>query len=1267
MLRNLFILAGLALTCTVSHADNLTRLKYNNPGLTVDLAVGLWAWPMPMDYDNDGDFDLVVSCPDVPYNGIYLFENPGPAKTKMPVFKPAKKLGPGKFNITVSHVDGKPRVLVPGAELTAFAKGDVTTSKKIYPKTTMRGGGRIRANQWRYVDYDGDKKLDLIVGHGYWGDYGWDNAYNKKGEWTNGPLHGYIYYLRNKGTNENPTYEEPQQLMIGEDPIDVFGMPSPNFADFDGDGDLDLLCGEFTDGFTWFHNIGTRTKPLYAPGRKLLRNGQPLTMHLCMIVVSAPDWDKDGDIDLIVGQEDGRVALLEHTGKTDAKNGNMPIFAEPRFFQQEADDLQFGVLITPVGFDWDGDGDEDIVAGNSAGEIGFLENLDGGNPPKWAAPKLLKADGKPIRIKAGPNGSIQGPAERQWGYTTIDVGDWDHDGLPDIMANSIWGKVVWYRNIGTRKAPKLAAAQPVQVRWPNAPPGPKWNWWKPKDNELVTQWRTTPLMVDWNKDGLNDLVMLDHQGFLALFRRQKIGDQLLLKPGERIFDGGTFDRSQRRLSNLGKLRLNNGEAGKSGRRQLSMVDFDGDGKRDLLINSRNINFLRNLSSNTSMTKFVDDGPLDTRRLSGHGTHPTTVDWDNNGIPDLLVGAEDGRLYYMANRLQDDPKCTFSFNTLKLHGSGFKLKVLDDKKSAFANRKYVWFGVPEKFRGWKYTQVNGGERPSITVEVKRDTTLYLATAPSQKGINMAAWTELDTQHFHYTDRNETAMFVYKRFLRAGSQIKIPQGNWTGGILLLPPDLKTVTVAKGKSKKRKRPNVLFIAVDDMRTDLGCYGHKIVKSPFIDKLAVRGTLFNRAYCQQAVCNPSRASLLTGMRPSSLGIWDLPTHFRQTHPKVLTLPQLLKQAGYHTVNIGKIFHNWRQDDFKGDALSWSVPAEMHYNTHGADKAVVKGELPPNLIKVPRCEMRDVPDEAYFDGRIANKAVAALQKLKDRDEPFFLAVGFWKPHAHFNAPKRYWDMYDRKKIDPPANPNPPKDVPEIALHDSREIMRGFKNARPGGKLTQEDVITLRHGYYAAISYVDAQVGKVIAELDRLGLAENTIIIFWSDHGYHLGEHGLWAKTSNFELDARVPMIIATPDHKGGQRSDVLVELLDLYPTVTELCSVSKPGHVEGVSLKPVLDNPRFTVKPAAFTWHPRPAYPPNGTLPKVMGYSMRTEKYRYTEWRQFKTGKVVARELYDHTRDPWESVNLVGDPDWVVTVGELSKLMVETHPRKGVKILPKQ
>ncbi|MHC4705961.1 MAG: hypothetical protein ACYS8I_02595 [Planctomycetota bacterium] len=615
----------------------LERIKYNNPELVADLGVGLWAWPLPMDYDNDGDYDLVVSCSDKPYNGTYFFENPN-GDVKMPIFKPAVRLGRGYKHAQVSYVDGKHRVLIPAKELVSFrsAGTDFEKTAEIYPTDRIhKAKGRIRARQWKYYDYDGDGDLDLIAGIADWTEYGWDNAFNSEGKWTNGPLHGYVYLILNNGTTDKPVYAEPVQISAGREPIDVYGMPSPNLEDFDSDGDLDIICGEFVDKFTYFENIGTRAQPEYAKGRYLMNRGQTLKMDLCMITPVALDWDKDGDIDLIVGEEDGRVSLVEHTGKV--VNG-LPQFLPPVFFKQEAQDVKFGALVTPYSFDWDADGDEDLICGNTAGYIGFIENLDGGCPPKWAPPKYLQADGKVIRIQAGYNGSIQGPCEAKWGYTTLSVADWNHDSLPDIVINSIWGKVLWFRNIGTRKNPKLAAAKPIEVQWPGKPPKPAWTWWEPQGKQLATQWRTTPVVIDLNNDGLNDLVMLDHKGYLAFFERNRENGRLKLLPANRIFKNKKGEM----------LRLSKRNAGGSGRRKLCFADWDCDGKIDLLLNHHNVLFYRNVSDSSDSYTFEEVGPVDDRILAGHSTSPTTVDWDRNGIRDLLVGAEDGFLYYMRN-------------------------------------------------------------------------------------------------------------------------------------------------------------------------------------------------------------------------------------------------------------------------------------------------------------------------------------------------------------------------------------------------------------------------------------------------------------------------------------------------------------------------------------------------------------------------------------------------------------------------------------------
>ena len=617
----------------VCNGADLEPLQHNDSDLVVDLGVGLWAWPLPMDYDNDGDNDLVVSCPDKPYNGTYFFENTA-GRTAMPVFRPGVRIAKGLRNIRVSFVDGEPRVLLPGEELREFRSKQYSDEAPLGLLANVHTPGhKIRANQWHYVDFDGDGDQDLAIGVGDWHDYGWDDAYNSEGVWTNGPLRGFVYIAINSGSDESPSYDKPRLLQADGKAVETFGWPSPNFADFDSDGDLDLICGEFLNTFNWFENNGSRHQPSYAAARKLMHGQQPLQMNLQMIVPSAIDWDFDGDVDLIVGDEDGRVAFVENTGRV---RDHSPEFLPPKYFKQQADMLKFGALATPYAFDWDGDGDEDILAGNTAGNIGWFENL-GGEPIRWAKARLLEAGGETIRIRAGRSGSIQGPCEAQWGYTTISVADWDHDGLPDIIANSIWGRVVWYRNIGTRTQPQLAVAEPVQVAWESSPPKPAWNWWNPAPGVLATQWRTTPAAIDWNGDRLCDLVMLDHEGYLAFFQRSQIGGgSMQLKPGRRILVDETG----------AKLRLNERPAGKSGRRKIHVVDWDGDGRLDLLGNSENAELFRNEGSQGGQTILRHTGNLATRKVSGHTSSPTTCDFNGNGVPDLLVGAEDGHFYYM---------------------------------------------------------------------------------------------------------------------------------------------------------------------------------------------------------------------------------------------------------------------------------------------------------------------------------------------------------------------------------------------------------------------------------------------------------------------------------------------------------------------------------------------------------------------------------------------------------------------------------------------
>lgn len=665
--RTLFGLSSLLYVSSGGAATEVVQAKFNNPGLVVDLAVGLWANPFPVDVDKDGRLDLVVAGPGKPYNGVYYFRNSGVVdpQSGLPLFEPSQRLGDAVKNIQLSTVEGKPVFLSPGAAYPDFNDSAFAEPVKLPMKHNFhalanpdqqKGKVRVRANLWRYVDYNGNGECDLIVGIGDWTDYGWDKAFNAEGEWTNGPLHGYVYLIENRGTTESPDYAEPVKLKAAGVEIDVYGKPSPNFADFDGDGDLDLLCGEFRDGFTYFENIGSRHEPVYAAGRRLENAGQPLHVDLCMVTPVACDFDGDGFIDLVVGDEDGRVALFRHSGKV---IDGMPQFREPRYFRQIADNLKFGALCSPVSVDWDGDGRDDLVSGDSSGHIGFIKNLgDENGAPRWAAPVYLAVGGEPIRIMAGPGGSIQGPAETKWGYANISVGDWDGDGLLDILDLGIWGHVTLYRNIGTRTSPQLAAGENLEVAWNGENLKPEWNWWDPVGNDLVTQWRSTPLMVDYNEDGLMDLVTLDRDGYLAWFeRRENAASKLELAPPQRIFwglgvseFGNDGKPAKEELHGDGPLRLNASSAGASGRRTFCFVDWDGDGIRDLMVNSRpNVNWLKGEGQNEAgKWTFRDMGPLSEEILAGHSTTPTVVEWDHDGVPDILLGAEDGHFYHFRN-------------------------------------------------------------------------------------------------------------------------------------------------------------------------------------------------------------------------------------------------------------------------------------------------------------------------------------------------------------------------------------------------------------------------------------------------------------------------------------------------------------------------------------------------------------------------------------------------------------------------------------------
>jgi len=504
-------------------------------------------------------------------------------------------------------------------------------------------------------------------------------------------------------------------------------------------------------------------------------------------------------------------------------------------------------------------------------------------------------------------------------------------------------------------------------------------------------------------------------------------------------------------------------------------------------------------------------------------------------------------------------------------------------------------------------------------------------------------------------------------------------------------------------KKKPNILFLAIDDLRPELGCYGSDIAITPNLDKLASQGLLFNRAYCQQAICSPSRASLMTGARPETINVIENFTYFRDENPDIITLPQHFRANGYETVHSGKIFHkpafadlekSWSREPasdkvkFEKPKLpgGYALPENIAlFKKNRAEMLEKYGDVSRyGLGKGPAYEMADVPDHTYEDGYNVELAIATLHDMVEKgDKPFFLGMGFKLPHLEWIAPKKYWDMYDREKIPMATQTEAPENGATMGLHPSFEL-RARQGIPKKGPIDGELARTLKHGYLASVTYVDALVGKLIAALEEAGVRENTIILLWSDHGWHLGDMGIWGKATNYEIATRVPMIIWTPDmpaENRGKSTNALVELIDMYPTLTELAGLDLPSHLEGQSFTPLLKNPEQAWKKAAFTNYPNPAlreWAANPLSPEMretyfgplideveakiikqqgekwdkdlfennlMGYAMRTDRYRLVVWKDRTQAEIVPVdiELYDHQSDPTETTNIAdNEPELV-------------------------
>lgn len=435
---------------------------------------------------------------------------------------------------------------------------------------------------------------------------------------------------------------------------------------------------------------------------------------------------------------------------------------------------------------------------------------------------------------------------------------------------------------------------------------------------------------------------------------------------------------------------------------------------------------------------------------------------------------------------------------------------------------------------------------------------------------------------------------------------------------------------------KPNVLFILVDDLRPQLGCYGHAETISPNIDRLAAEGLVFDRAYVQVPVCGASRASMLTGLYPTTGRFLNYHAKAENDAPSIVDMPGHFKANGYTTISNGKIYHH--EDDNKNSWNEIHRPKDHRVYLKPENQGKKQNEM-------AAWEDADVPDNAYPGGALADKIIGDLQRAKQEGTPFFITAGFTKPHLPFNAPATYWDLYDPEALALADNPFAPQGAPAKALHRWNELRDGYGGMPKRGNMPDDLSRKLIHGYYACVSYTDAQVGRLLDELDRLGLRDNTIVILMGDHGWQLGEHGLWCKHALFNTSTYTPLMISAPGFPKGRRSEALVEFVDIYPSICELAGIPVPGHVQGRSFVPLLEEPSKSWKTAVFSrYH--------------TGESVTTERYSYTEWND------GSRMLYDHKKDPDENVNISENPEYADIVEKLSAELKKHRKAVEVKAL---